>query len=140
MAKYVFYSIYRPFSACFCLIPRYHGNRECEKLILLVYSYRGRPYLYTDTKYAYVRLLAQKFVGGGPHGPPPRASRRKKWPRASRVNVSKTIMTLFYKSVVESVICFCIICQFVGCTEVEKKKLRRIIRHANRLGCSVEIC
>ena len=58
--------------------------------------------------------------------------------KLNHVNVSKTIMTLFYKSVVESVICFCIICWFGGCTEVEKKKLSRIIRHANRLGCSVE--
>ncbi len=52
------------------------------------------------------------------------------------VNVDTTIISLFYRSVVESVLSFCIVCWFSGCTQVEKRKLNRIITSAKRLGCN----
>ncbi len=51
------------------------------------------------------------------------------------VNVDKTIISLFYKSVLETVMSFCIVCWYSGCTQVEKRKLNRIISSAKRLGC-----
>ena len=55
--------------------------------------------------------------------------------RLNKFKVSKKIMSLFYKSVVESIICFCICSWFGGCSKLEKKKIKRIVKNAKRLGC-----
>ena len=57
--------------------------------------------------------------------------------KLKKVHVDKSVMSLFYQSIVESVICFCITSWYGNCTCVDKKKLKRIIRCAQRLGCNV---
>ena len=57
--------------------------------------------------------------------------------KLKKANVNTTIMSLFYKSVVESVICFCMCVWYGGCRDCDKKKLKRIVRSAERLGCNV---
>ena len=45
---------------------------------------------------------------------------------------------MFYRSVVESVLCFCIVFWFGNSTLTDQKKLERIIKSAKRLGCDVK--
>ena len=52
------------------------------------------------------------------------------------VKMDRTVMDLFYKSVIQSVVNFCIICWFGNLTVHDKKKLNRIVKSAKRLGCS----
>ena len=44
---------------------------------------------------------------------------------------------MFYRSVVESVLCFCILCWYGNSLAADRKKLLRIIKSARRLGCDV---
>lgn len=50
------------------------------------------------------------------------------------LHVDNTIINLFYISVIESVISFGIAAWYGNCTSVSKRKLQRILGHANRLG------
>ncbi len=56
-------------------------------------------------------------------------------PAHRRIGVNKRILSLFYKSTVESIISFCIINWFGSCTNIDKRKLKRIVKCAKRLGC-----
>ena len=49
------------------------------------------------------------------------------------VHVDKSILTMFYRSIIESVITFCI--TFCHTTVSEKKKLNKIVKCARKLGC-----
>ena len=51
------------------------------------------------------------------------------------VNVDTTIMDLFYRSVVQSVVAFCIVCWFGNLSEKDKKLVNRLAKSARRLGC-----
>ena len=51
------------------------------------------------------------------------------------VNVDTTILDLFYKSVVQSVLAFCIVCWFGNLSEKDKKLVNRLAKSARRLGC-----
>ena len=51
--------------------------------------------------------------------------------------VDKTILNLFYNSVVQSVISYCIVCWFGNLFQKDKKTINRIVKCANRLGCEV---
>ena len=44
---------------------------------------------------------------------------------------------MFYRSVVESVLCFCMLCWYGSSLVADRKKLARIIKSAKRLGCDV---
>ena len=50
------------------------------------------------------------------------------------VNVSKTIISLFYKSVIESVLLYCIVCFYGNGTKKDASKLNKIVRTAKRMG------
>ena len=50
------------------------------------------------------------------------------------VNVCKTILSLFYKSVIESVLLYCIVCFYKNGTKKDVKKLGKIVRIASRMG------
>ena len=52
------------------------------------------------------------------------------------INMDKTIMNLFYKSIVQSVVSFCILCWYGNLTCRDQKKLNRIVKSAKRLGCT----
>ena len=51
--------------------------------------------------------------------------------------VDKTILNLFYNSVVQSVISYCIVCWFGNLFQKDKKSINRIVKCATRLGCDV---
>ena len=54
------------------------------------------------------------------------------------LHVDKTILTIFYRSIVQSVLTFCIIDWYACITSADKKKLNRIVRNAKKLGCEVQ--
>lgn len=51
------------------------------------------------------------------------------------VHVDRTVLTLFYKSIIESVITFCITCWYGHINVCEKRLLNKIIRCAKKVGC-----
>ena len=53
------------------------------------------------------------------------------------LRVSKSILSMFYRCVVESNLSFCISNWFNLCSASDKKKIFRIIHCAKRLGCDV---
>ena len=53
-----------------------------------------------------------------------------------KVNVGKNILTMFYRSTVESVITFCMLSWYGNCPSYILKKLKKIIKVAKRLGCN----
>ena len=55
--------------------------------------------------------------------------------KLKNVKVDFTILTLFYKSIIQSVLSFCISSWFGSCVESDKKKLCKIIKCAKKLGC-----
>ena len=59
--------------------------------------------------------------------------------KLKNVNINVTILNLFYKSVVQSVINFCIICWFGGLTKKDKMLIDRIVRRARKIGCT-DVC
>ena len=50
------------------------------------------------------------------------------------INVDNVILELFYKSIVQSIISFCIACWYGNLVSSDKNKLSKIIRSANKLG------
>ncbi len=55
--------------------------------------------------------------------------------KLKNVKVDCTILTLFYKSIIQSVLSFCISSWFGSCVESDKAKLCKIIKCARKLGC-----
>ena len=55
--------------------------------------------------------------------------------KLKKIGVNKSILSMFYKSTVESLICFCIVCWFGNCSDKDKKKVKKVIKTAKRLGC-----
>jgi hypothetical protein len=51
-----------------------------------------------------------------------------------KLDVSRKILSLFYKSTVESVLSFCICVWFGSCTNAEKRHVEKIVKTAKRLG------
>ena len=51
--------------------------------------------------------------------------------------VDRTILSLFYKSIIESVLCFSLIIFYGSLTGKNKSKLEKIVRNAKRLGAEV---
>ena len=51
------------------------------------------------------------------------------------VKVDSTILTLFYTSIIQSVLSFCISSWFGSCLEGDKGKLSKIIKCGKKLGC-----
>ena len=56
--------------------------------------------------------------------------------KLKNVKVDGTILTLFYYSIIQSVLSFCISSWFGACTKNEKDKLSKIVKCAKRLGCN----
>jgi hypothetical protein len=54
----------------------------------------------------------------------------------NNLKIDRVILTLFYRSVIESVICFCISCWYGNAKQNDKNKLCKIIRIANKMGVS----
>ena len=57
--------------------------------------------------------------------------------KLKKANVSKIVMSKFYKAVVESVVLFSICCWFGSCSMSDKKKIKKVINSARRIGCTV---
>ncbi len=55
--------------------------------------------------------------------------------KLKNVNVDSTILTLFYKSIIQSVLTFCITSWFGNATATDTNKLDKIVKCAKRLGC-----
>ena len=55
--------------------------------------------------------------------------------KLKNVHVDTVIMTMFYRSIVESVLSFCISCWYGNATLSDRKKLNKIVKCAQRLGC-----
>ncbi len=55
--------------------------------------------------------------------------------KLKKIGVNKKILSLFYKSTVESIMSFCIVNWFGSCTNIVKRKFKRIVKCAKRLGC-----
>lgn len=53
------------------------------------------------------------------------------------LKVSKSILTMFYKSIVQSNLSFCIANWFEMCSASDNKKITRIIKCAKRMGCDI---
>ena len=53
------------------------------------------------------------------------------------MKVNNTVLTMFYKSIVQSNLTFCLANWFNLCNVSEKKRLGRIIKHARKLGCDI---
>lgn len=51
------------------------------------------------------------------------------------LNIDNRILNLFYRSVIESVLSFCIIAWYGNLDNCNKKKLNRIVKRAGNLGC-----
>ena len=54
-----------------------------------------------------------------------------------KLGVNSKILSLFYKSTVESVFAFCMCVWFGSCTGAERKRINKVARTAKRLGCDV---
>ena len=57
--------------------------------------------------------------------------------KLKKVRVNKEILSLFYKSIVESVLCYCMSSWYGNVSKNDRKKLKRVIKSAKRMGCSV---
>lgn len=55
--------------------------------------------------------------------------------KLKNVHVDNLILTLFYKSIIESVLSFCLSCWYGYISVSDKKKLNKIVKCAKRLGC-----
>ena len=55
-----------------------------------------------------------------------------------KCHIDKTIMSMFYKSVVESVLTFCMLCWYGGISYQARKKVERIVTSAVKLGCDAQ--
>ena len=55
-----------------------------------------------------------------------------------KCHIDKTIMSMFYKSVVESVLTFCMLCWYSGISYQARKKVERIVTSAVKLGCDAQ--
>ena len=55
--------------------------------------------------------------------------------KLKNAKVEPTTLTLFYKSIIQSVLFFCILSWFGNCLEVDKSRLRKSIKCTNKLGC-----
>ena len=56
--------------------------------------------------------------------------------KLKNVNVDKSILTMFYKCIIQSVLTFCIACWYGSTSVSNKNKLNKIIKCARRLGCT----
>jgi hypothetical protein len=54
------------------------------------------------------------------------------------LRVSQEILTLFYKTIIESVLSFCIIAWFGSSNKKDQKKMYKVIRYAKRVGIETE--
>ena len=57
--------------------------------------------------------------------------------KLKKVGVCKKILSLFYKSTVESLICFCIICWYGSSSKKDQQKVKKVIKTARKLGCDI---
>ena len=57
--------------------------------------------------------------------------------KLKKVGVNKKILSNFYKSIVESMISYCMSCWYGNTSKADRKKLKRVINTARRLGCDV---
>ncbi len=53
--------------------------------------------------------------------------------------VNKKILSMFYKATVESLIAYCMSCWYGNVKSSDKKKLKRIVWNAKKLGCDVTV-
>ena len=57
--------------------------------------------------------------------------------KLKKVGVDKSILSMFYQSTVEAIICSCILCWYANSSSNDRKKLNRIIKSAKRLSFDV---
>ena len=57
--------------------------------------------------------------------------------KLKKVGVDKKVLSLFYKSIVESVISYCMSSWYGNVSGNERKKLKRVVKTAKRIGCDV---
>jgi hypothetical protein len=55
--------------------------------------------------------------------------------KLKNVHIDPTILTMFYKSIIQSVLTFCISSWYGHCTTTHKKQLEKIVKSAKRVGC-----
>ena len=55
-----------------------------------------------------------------------------------KCHVDKSIMSMFYKSVVESALTFCMLCWYGGISHQARKKVERIVTSAVKLACDAQ--
>lgn len=54
-----------------------------------------------------------------------------------KIKVDKSLLTMFYRSTVESIITFCILSWYGNSSSNDRNKLKKIIKSARKLGCNV---
>ncbi len=59
--------------------------------------------------------------------------------KLTKFGVNKKILSLFYKSTVESLINFCIVCWHGNSCDKDKKYVKKVIKTAKRLGCDTTL-
>ena len=57
--------------------------------------------------------------------------------KLKKVGVGKKVLSLFYKSIVESILCYCMSSWYGNVSKNDRKKLKRVINSARRMGCDV---
>ena len=64
--------------------------------------------------------------------------------KLKHISVDRNIMDLFYKSVIQSVFCYCMVCWFVNLSDKDKKIINKVVKCARRMGVdassAVELC
>ena len=91
------------------------------------------------TEYKYLGTLINDKITGSNHIQKlaKKANQRLFFVRKLRkINVSRRILSLFYKATIESILSFCIVVWYGNTTSAERKKLKRVIRTAHNLGCT----
>lgn len=57
--------------------------------------------------------------------------------KLKKVGVGKKVLSSFYKSIVESIMCYCMTSWYGNVSKNDRKKLKRVINSARRMGCDV---
>jgi hypothetical protein len=88
--------------------------------------------------YTYLGSIIDDKLKGGDHVQKLYAKANKRMfflRKLKNVNVDRTILSMFYKCIIQSVLTFCITCWYGSIKDGDRKKLGKIIKCAKRLGC-----
>ena len=55
--------------------------------------------------------------------------------KLKKIGVNRKVLTMFYRSVVESILSFNIVSWYGNCASKDRKKLKKVIKSAKKLGC-----